>query len=100
MGPGGEGADVPLAGGGGREVTVHQGEFTSQGIGSHLETEAAQAGTTEIFMQINSSGATRGALQRMIPELQNAYVSLRGRWVRFFGPNGDTWWSGRFGGPE
>jgi hypothetical protein len=101
MGPGGPGADVPLATGGGREVSVHSGEFTAQSIGRHLQEEAAQAGTTEIFLQINSPGATRGQLQRMVPaELQNAYVELRGRWVRFFGPGGDTWWSGRFGGPQ
>ena len=100
MGPGGAGADVQLLNGGGREVSVHHGQFTPQSIGNHLQGEAAQAGTTEIYIQFNSAGASRQGLLQMIPGLRSAYPELRGRFVRFFGPNGETWWNGMFRGPQ
>jgi len=99
MGPGGAGADVPLLNGGGREVSVHQGAFTSNSVGNHLQAEVAQAGTTEVFLQINSAGATREGLLQIVPGIRNAFPELRNIFVRFFGPDGSTWWNGRFGGP-
>ena len=100
MGPGGAGADVPLLNGGGREVSVHRGAFTPQSIGNHLQGEVAQAGTTEVYLQINTATASREGLLRMIGDLRNAYPELRGTFVRFFGPNGETWWNGVFRGPR
>jgi hypothetical protein len=99
-GPGGRGADVQLLNGGGREITVHRGAFNADSVGTHLQAEAMQAGTTEIFMQVNSAGATRQGLLKMIPELRSAFVELRGMLVKIFGPNGETWWSGIFRGPK
>jgi hypothetical protein len=99
MGPGGEGADVLLLSGGGREVSVHTGAFTPGSVGGHLQTEAMQKGTTEIYLQINSQGASQEKLLSMIPRLRTAYLELRGITVRIFGPNGQQWWSGTFGGP-
>jgi hypothetical protein len=99
MGPGGAGADVILVNGGAREVSVHQGAFTAQGVGAHLRAEAAQAGTTEIFLQINSTGATRTGLLQFISSLRSGYPELRNVFVKIFGPNGEVWWSGLFRGP-
>jgi len=99
MGAGGKGADVVLAAGGGREVTVHSGAFTPGSVGSHLQAEAMQSGTTEIFLQVNSPGATQQKLLQMIPELRVAYPELRGILVRIFGPGGRQWWLGTFSGP-
>lgn len=101
-GKGGKGADVPLHNGGGREVSVHQTDspFTADSVGSHLQKEAMQAGTTEIYLQVNSTGATREGFLKMVPELRNAYLELRGKFVKIFGPEGKVWWSGTFGGPK
>lgn len=99
MGSGGKGADVVLINGGGREVSVHSGAFTSEGIGSHLQAEAAQVNTTEIYLQINSTGATKAELLQMISRLRNAYPELRGILVKIFGSDGSIWWSGAFSGP-
>jgi hypothetical protein len=99
MGPGGAGADVVLINGGGREVTVHSGAFTPQNVGTHLVGEAAQRGTTQIFMQINSAGATREGLLQMISGLRSGYPDLRGIFVKIFGPDGEAWWNGVFRGP-
>lgn len=101
-GKGGRGADVPLHNGGGREVSVHQTEspFTADSVGGHLQKEAMQAGTTEIYLQINSTGATRQGFLEMVPQLRNAYLELRGKFVKIFGPDGKVWWSGTFGGPK
>ncbi len=99
MGPGGAGADVPLLNGGGREVSVHRGAFTQQSIGGHLQGEVAQAGTTEIYLQVNSAGASREGLLRMIPRLRGGYPELRGVPVKFYGPDGKVWWTGIFQGP-
>jgi hypothetical protein len=98
-GPGGAGADVPLINGGGREVSVHAGTFTREAIGGHLAAKAAQRGTTEIYLQIKSSRATKSELIGMIPRLRAGYPDLRGIMVKLFGPNGDLWWSGVFTGP-
>lgn len=100
QGPGGDGADVTLLNGGGREVTVHHGEFTPDALGGHLVRKAGQDRTTEIYLQINSPGASREAFLQFIPKLRNAYGDLRAQFVRVFGPNGETWWSGYFGGPR
>ncbi len=99
-GKGGKGADIPLLNGGGREVSVHTGAFTGNSVGSHLLEEAAQQGTTEIYLQVNTQGATREGLLKMMPELRSGYVDLRGIFVKFFGPDGSVWWSGTFGGPS
>ncbi len=98
MGPGGRGADVVLITGGRREVSVHSGAFTSQSIGAHLLDEAAQAGTSEIYLQINT-GARAGFL-RMLPGLRSGYAELRGIFVKIFGPDGQVWWNGIFRGLE
>ena len=88
-----------LINGGGREVSVHSGAFTSPGVGSHLQAEALQSGTTEIYMQINSSGASRQGLLQMISGLRSGYRELQGVFVKIFGPNGEVWWNGIFRGP-
>ena len=98
MGPGGAGADVVLLNGGGREVSVHSGAFTPNSIGTHLQAEAMQSGTTQIFLQVNSVGATRQGLLQMISGLRRAYPELRGMFVKIFGPNGQVWWNGTFRG--
>ena len=101
-GKGGKGADVPLLNGGGREVSVHQetSPFTADSVGPHLQQEAMQQGTTEIYLQINSSGATREGFLKMVPGIRNGYPELRGVMVKIFGPNGEVWWTGTFGGPQ
>lgn len=93
-GKGGGGADIVLANGKGREVSVHTGAFTMTLIGEHLQKEALQQGTEEIYLQLNTG--TRQALLAMIPELRRGYLELEGVYVRFFGPNGDVWWNGVF----
>jgi len=80
-------------------VSVHTGGFTKESIGGHLQTEAAQAGTTEIYFQINSPGASQSGLLAVIPRLKNAYPELKNMFVKFFGPDGKIWWSGVLGGP-
>ena len=100
MGPGGAGADVILVNGIGREVSVHSGALTAAGIGSHLQEEARQAGTNEIYLQINSGGASREAILQMIPEIRGGYLELGGINVKIFGPDGDAWWEGEFRRPE
>jgi hypothetical protein len=99
-GKGGAGADVPLLAGGGREVSVHQATspFTAASIGSHLQAEAMQKGTTEIYLQINSG--SREAFLKLLPEIRNAYRELSGIFVKIFGKEGDVWWNGLFGGPK
>jgi hypothetical protein len=101
-GSGGKGADVPLLNGGGREVSVHQTNtpFTAESVGSHLQQEAMQQGTTEIYLQINSTGATREGFLKMLPQIRNGYLELRGITVKIFGSDGSVWWNGVFGGPK
>jgi hypothetical protein len=99
-GAGGEGADVILVNGQGREVSVHSGAFTGQGIGSHLQEEARQLGTNEVYLQINTAGASREALLGMIPEIRAGYPELDGLNIKFFGPDGEAWWEGPFRGPR
>jgi hypothetical protein len=101
-GSGGKGADVPLLNGGGREVSVHQASspFTADSIGSHLQQEAMQQGTTEIYLQINSTGATREGFLKILPQIRNGYLELRGITVKIFGSDGSVWWNGVFGGPK
>jgi hypothetical protein len=70
QGPGGEGADVSLLNGGGREVTVHRGEFTSEALGGHLVGKANQGNVTEIYVQINSPGAFSAAHPQASQRLQ------------------------------
>jgi hypothetical protein len=98
-GKGAGGADVPLLNGGGREVSVHSGEFTAKGVGSHLVDKAGQAGVTEIYLQVNSPGASREGLIRMIPQIRQAFVDLNGKSIRFYGSDGKVWWEGFFRGP-
>jgi hypothetical protein len=92
---GGAGADVRLLSGGWREVTVHFGDLKS--LGGHLQDKAMQARTTEIYLQINTPGATQQEVLSMIPELRTSYKELTGKIVRIFGPDGQQWWSGTFG---
>jgi hypothetical protein len=99
-GRGGKGADVLLLNGGGRELTVHTGAVSAQSLGSHLLSKAAQSGTTEIFMQVNSSGATREMILQIIPEIRTGLRGLAGRFVKIFGPDGSAWWSGVFRGVD
>jgi hypothetical protein len=86
--------------GGGREVSVHTGAFTPEGIGSHLQAEALQTGTTEIYLQINSPGATREGVLQMIGGIRSGYLELRNVFVKIFGPDGEVWWNGAFRGPS
>jgi ribosomal protein S11 len=88
--------------GGGREVSVHQARspFTADSIGSHLQQEAMQQGTTEIYLQINSTGATREGFLKILPQIRNGYLELRGITVKIFGSDGSVWWNGVFGGPK
>ena len=95
----GGGADVVLLNGGGREVSVHRGGFTGPLIGGHLQTEALQRNTTEIYLQINTPGATQSDLIKMIPQIRSSYPELKDVFVRIFGSDGKTWWSGFFRGP-
>jgi hypothetical protein len=100
-GAGGKGADVVLADGGGREVSVRsKGAFTEEGVGGHLVQEARQAGTNEIFLQINTPGASRAGLAKMLPKLIRYAPDLKGIWVEISGPDGEVWFSGPFKGPE
>ena len=85
-GKSGPGTDLRLLGGGGREVSVHIGAFTSESVAAHLQAEAAQAGTTEIYLQINTAGATREATISMASEMRLGYPDLKGKYVRLFGP--------------
>jgi hypothetical protein len=98
-GPGVKGADVPLLNGGGREVSVHHGEFTLEALGGHLLKKAGQEGATEIYLQINSPGASRAAFLQILPRIRNDFFGLEGVFVRIFGPNGEAWWSGVLRGP-
>ncbi|MFL5801986.1 MAG: RHS repeat-associated core domain-containing protein [Roseiflexaceae bacterium] len=98
-GKGGPGADVRLLNGGGREVSVHSGQFTSRALAQHLMDEASQEGTTEIYLQINTAGATREGMLQMIGGLRNGYRELAGQFVKIFGSNGEVWWNGVFRAP-
>jgi RHS repeat-associated protein len=98
-GPGGRGADVILANGRGREVSVHTGAFTPESVGSHLVAEARQEGVNEIFLQLNTPGASRQGLLQMMPDIRRAYSELSGMEIQFFGPDGLRWWNGIFAGP-
>jgi hypothetical protein len=103
QGPGGAGADVVLLSGGGREVSVHSGAFTAAQIGSHLQEEARQRGTTEIYLQIGpegTEGLKREDLLKMIPGIRAGYPELEGLDIKFFGPDGAAWWEGPFRGPK
>ena len=95
-GKNGPGADVRLFNGGGREVAVHSGKFTSESIGKKLLEEEKQIGTTEIYLQINQ-GSREGFL-KMLPEIRNGYNELGGVFVKIYGANGEIWWSGTFRG--
>jgi hypothetical protein len=97
-GKGGPGADVILANGRGREVSVHTGAFTIESIKEHLINEVRQVGTREIYLQINSASASREGLMQMIFTLRRAADDLDGVYVKFFGPTGGAWWSGTFYG--
>jgi len=95
-GAGGEGGDVVL-GGGRLEVTVHTGALDN--LGSHLIEEASQSGVTEVWAQINTAGATQEeVLEVLLGEdgIRHAYTELDGLYVRIFGPQGESWWSGVF----
>jgi hypothetical protein len=92
-----EGTDVHLLNGGGREVSVATGKLDN--LGSHIEDEVRQTGTTEVYIQINTSGVDRESVIKFVPQIRNAYTSLRGIFVKIFGPDGSVWWSGKFGGP-
>jgi hypothetical protein len=96
-GKGAAGGDISLVSGGRREVSVHTGKLDN--LGSHLQAEAAQAGTTEIWVQINTSGVTQEQVIKMIQGkdgLRSAYPELRGKKVTIFGRDGKQWWSGEF----
>jgi putative toxin of predicted polymorphic toxin system len=99
-GPGGRGADLDLIDGGGREVSVHHGAFTTEAIGGHLLGEVRQESTTEIFLQISSPGATRQGFLKMLPALRSGSRDLQRVYVKVFGPDGSVWWNGRFLGLE
>ena len=96
-GPGGAGADVILANTIGREVSVHSGKLSN--LGSHIATEARQRGVGEIFVQINTPGATQDEILRLLlgpAGLRHTVPEASGKTVRLFGPNGESWWTGVF----
>ena len=94
-GRGVKGADVRLLNGRGRELTVHTGQFSSRGIGPRLAEKRKQAAQGEVYLQINTPGATREGLLRIIPEIRKS-GEAGGLYVRIFGPDGETWWNGTF----
>lgn len=96
-GAGVEGGDLPLVAGGTREVSVHHGSLST--LQSHLRTEGNQAGVKEIFLQINTPGATQQSILNIFlgPNgLRNGMLELKGKRVRIFGPNGEQWFDGVF----
>ena len=97
-GAGGEGADVELANGGGREVSVHTGNLDN--LGGHILDEAEQRDVTEIFMQVNTEGVTQEDVLAMVQGPDGLRANLgdaaSGKLVRIFGPDGQSWWSGIF----
>jgi len=92
-----EGGDVVLLKGGQREVSAFGGKFTPENVGSRLAEEAAQRGTTEVYFQINSPGATREGFLGMVSFLRRI-PGLAGKFIKVFSSSGEVWWSGRIAG--
>ena len=101
------GADILLAGGVEREVTVHSGKQAN--FGSHLVKEAGQfsenATSKEIYIQIDPREGLdidkRSLLNEITDEqggwqTKSALPELDGVYVKVFGPNGEVWWDGTF----
>lgn len=104
-GKNGEGADVRLLNGGGREVSIHAGSFDKKSIGSHLQDEAGQRGTSEIYMQISSINSkdtpvNREEFLKMVPDIRKSYQELDNKYVKIYGDDGSVWWNGKFKGPK
>jgi len=66
MGASGAGGDVVMARVT-REVSVHTGRVDEQTLVRHLQEEARQAGVLEVYLQLNSEGADRTRIRRVIP---------------------------------
>lgn len=79
------------------EVTVHRGAFTPDAVGAHLVSKAQQQAVDEIYIQINSAGASRELFLGMLPTIRRGYAELAGKYVRVYGGDGQ-WWEGFFHG--
>jgi hypothetical protein len=103
------GADVVLRNGKLREVTVFdRATFNAHSLSSALGETARRGGRTggsgqqyhEIYMQINSDGMSKRALDKLIDggllAEVSAYASVEGKKIVFFGPGGERWRTGVF----
>jgi hypothetical protein len=94
MGAGGAGGDVVLDPHVTREVSVHTGRLDEQNLTSHLQNEARQAGVREIYLQVNSPGATSQAIRQAMNKIQNGVRELAGVRVRVYDHQGRMVWKG------
>jgi hypothetical protein len=90
-------ADVKLAGGVRREVTVLQEDMKLENINRVLINKASQGlEVREIYIQVNIKGASRRQVRSVMNGLRRGLIELPGIRVRVYGPNGKIWWQGRF----
>jgi hypothetical protein len=94
MGAGGAGGDVVLDEHVTREVSVHTGRLDQQNLTTHLQEEARQAGVREIYLQINSPGATTQSIRQAMNGIQNGIPELAGIRVRVYESQGRLVWKG------
>jgi len=94
MGSGGAGGDVVLDPQVTREVSVHSGRLDQQNLTTHLQAEARQAGVREIYLQVNSAGATTQSIRQTMNGIQNGVPELAGIRVRVYDSQGQLVWQG------
>jgi hypothetical protein len=94
MGAGGAGGDVVLDEHVTREVSVHTGRLDEQNLTTHLQEEARQTGVREIYLQINSPGATTQSIRQAMNGIQNGIPELAGVRVRVYDSQGRVVWQG------
>lgn len=94
MGAGGAGGDVVLDEHVTREVSVHAGRLDQPNLTTHLQAEARQAGVREIYLQINSPGATTQSIRQVMDGIQNGIPELKGIRVRVYDSQGRVVWQG------
>jgi hypothetical protein len=88
-GAGGQGADVVLRDGRGREVSVLGPHTPLSSLYSRVLAESPQAGPRgEIWMQVTTPGATPEQVRQALSELAVESPRLVGQSVRVFGPQG------------
>jgi hypothetical protein len=95
MGKGGAGGDVVLDPRVTREVSVHAGRLDPQSLIGHLQKEARQTGVREIYLQINTPGATRQSVRDAMRAIQNGVPELNGVRVRVYDSQGRLFWQGQ-----